>query len=162
MSKATFDPTHYNPSKNPPFSSILERELSRRALLKRGCGMAALSVFGGLGLSACSDSDDATDVLIDDGSNNFTSRYFFPIDGSSTDGLLCINHEYIDADALHPNGPSIDESAGRRTSAEEVRKEINAHGVTVVRIRLVGDVMNGKWYKTIRIIVVLPVQRKWQ
>lgn len=200
MSKATFDPTHYNPSSNPPFSTILEREISRRTLLKRGCGMAALSVFGGLGLSACSDSADTTDVLMDDASNNFTSRlgfdsimgsrldaavvpegyraqvlapwgtplnsranswredgtntsedqlnsvgmhhdgmHFFPIDGSSTDGLLCINHEYIDTDALHPNGQSIDEAAGRRTSAEEVRKEINAHGVTVVRIRLVGD-----------------------
>ena len=51
MSKATFDPTHYNPSSNPPFSTILEREISRRTLLKRGCGMAALSMFGGWDLT---------------------------------------------------------------------------------------------------------------
>ncbi len=65
--------------------------------------------------------------------------HFFPIDarhgaGKRSDhGLLVLNHEYIDAPLLHPNGPTLVD--GKRASAEEVRKEINAHGVSVVEIR---------------------------
>ncbi|MCO7505303.1 MULTISPECIES: PhoX family phosphatase [unclassified Pseudomonas] len=65
--------------------------------------------------------------------------HFFPINGSSDDGLLAINFEYIDADALHPAGPTVDGSGKR--PAEEVRKEINAHGAGVVRLSKV----NGRW-----------------
>ncbi|MDD1014248.1 PhoX family protein [Pseudomonas rubra] len=65
--------------------------------------------------------------------------HFFPINGSSEDGLLAINHEYIDADALHPNGPTSD-SSGKRP-VEEVRKEINAHGAGVIRLKKVS----GRW-----------------
>lgn len=67
--------------------------------------------------------------------------HFFPLNDEETDGLLCINHEYIDQDALHPAGATRDGVTGLRNSAEEIRKEINAHGVTVVRIQLV----NGVW-----------------
>jgi len=197
MSKATFDPTRYNQSDNTPFSKILEREITRRNLLKRGAGMAALSVFGGLG--ACSSDDDdpplsgdgtkglaqqlsfesikgsrlnavvvpegyEAQVLApwgtplnsqanawrDDGTNSAEDQlnavgmhhdgmHFFPIDGSTTDGLLCINHEYLDLDALHPQGPTYDEVAMRRPDVDEVRKEINAHGVSVVRVQLLGS-----------------------
>jgi len=205
MRKATFDPTRYNRSANTPFSTVLAREISRRSLLKRGGGMAALSIFGGLGLSSCSSSDDGSDdssadlvqedsptgfstrlgfesvngsrldaVVVpegysaqvlapwgtplnnlanpwnDDGSNSAEDQlnavgmhhdgmHFFPIEGSVTDGLLCINHEFIDQAALHPQGPSVDEATGQRLSAEEVRKEIYAHGVSVVRVRLVNN-----------------------
>ena len=72
--------------------------------------------------------------------------HFFPIDAqggrgrSSDHGLLVLNHEYIDAPLLHPNGPTV--VNGRRVSAEEVRKEINAHGVSVVELR--RDV-RGNW-----------------
>ncbi|PAU65493.1 Tat pathway signal protein [Pseudomonas sp. PIC25] len=65
--------------------------------------------------------------------------HFFPIDAQwgygrrSDHGLLVLNHEYIDVNLLHPNGPTV--VNGKRTSAEEVRKEINAHGVSVVEIR---------------------------
>jgi hypothetical protein len=65
--------------------------------------------------------------------------HFFPIDtqdgkGRTSDhGLLVLNHEYIDAGLIHPNGPTVVD--GKRVSAEEVRKEINAHGVSVVEIR---------------------------
>ncbi|QUJ70069.1 PhoX family phosphatase (plasmid) [Photobacterium sp. GJ3] len=63
--------------------------------------------------------------------------HFFPLNDAADDGLLCINHEYIDQDALHPAGPT--EVGGLRTSVEEIRKEINAHGVSVVRVRLIGN-----------------------
>jgi secreted PhoX family phosphatase len=67
--------------------------------------------------------------------------HFFPINAQrglrhglrSDHGLLVLNHEYIDAPLLHPNGPTV--LAGKRSNAEEVRKEINAHGVSVVEVR---------------------------
>ena len=65
--------------------------------------------------------------------------HFFPIDAqagrgrNSNHGLLVLNHEYVDAGLIHPNGPTVVD--GKRVSAEEVRKEINAHGVSVVEIR---------------------------
>ncbi|MGH8354192.1 MAG: PhoX family protein [Pseudomonas sp.] len=67
--------------------------------------------------------------------------HFFPIDAQrsygrghrSDHGLLVLNHEYVDAPLLHPNGPTL--VSGKRVNADEVRKEINAHGVSVVEIR---------------------------
>ncbi len=71
--------------------------------------------------------------------------HFFPIDGSSTDGLLVLNHEYVEPRFLHAayaGKPVSDEDVivenGVR-NADEVLKELNAHGVTVVRIRRRGD-----------------------
>ncbi|MET1113410.1 MAG: PhoX family phosphatase [Comamonas sp.] len=61
--------------------------------------------------------------------------HYFPIDGSSTEGLLVVNHEYIDENALHPAGQTW--VAGKRP-AEEVRKEINAHGVAVMHLKKDG------------------------
>ncbi|MGI2258162.1 PhoX family protein [Shewanella sp. GXUN23E] len=63
--------------------------------------------------------------------------HYFPLDGSSEDGLLVINHEYLDLKALHPNGATV--VSGKRTIVDEVRKEIYAHGVSVVRIRKSGN-----------------------
>lgn len=70
---------------------------------------------------------------------NHDGMHFFPIDGRSDDGILVINNEYVEQDALHPNGATRD--ADGRRPADEVRKEINAHGVSVVRITRV----NGQW-----------------
>lgn len=71
--------------------------------------------------------------------------HFFPIDlkagGSSSDeGLLVINHEYINQDALHSSGATYNGDGTR--PADEVRKEIAAHGVSVVHIRRDA---NGVW-----------------
>lgn len=82
----------------------------------------------------------------DDGSNNAVDQdnamgmhhdglHFFPLNEDGSDGLLCVNHEYIDQDALHPDGSDVNDK-GIRSSADQVRKEINAHGVAVVRIQL--------------------------
>lgn len=63
--------------------------------------------------------------------------HFFPLNQQSTDGLLCINHEYIDQQALHPNWDKYAERAKDvRIDIDEIRKEINAHGISVVRIQL--------------------------
>ncbi|OZB16034.1 MAG: Tat pathway signal protein, partial [Marinobacter sp. 34-60-7] len=65
--------------------------------------------------------------------------HFFPIDqkaggNSSTEGLLVMNHEYINQDALHPGGATY-VNAGANRPDDEVRKEIAAHGVSVVHIK---------------------------
>ncbi|WP_411991327.1 PhoX family protein [Agarivorans sp. DSG3-1] len=88
----------------------------------------------------------------DDGSNDAIDQnnamgmhhdglHFFPLNDASTDGLLCVNHEYIDQNALHPTGTDAD-ADGIRSSIDQVRKEIAAHGVSVIRIQLQD---NGQW-----------------
>jgi secreted PhoX family phosphatase len=73
--------------------------------------------------------------------------HFFPIDqkaggNSSTEGLLVMNHEYINQDALHPNGATAAaDNLGVRPE-DEVRKEIAAHGMSVVHIK---QDSNGTW-----------------
>lgn len=81
--------------------------------------------------------------------------HFFPIEGndpwegSSTDGLLVMNHEYIEPRFLHyghARGSELHtwatpDHAGPRPS-DHVLKELNAHGVSVVRMR---DDGNGNW-----------------
>jgi uncharacterized protein len=69
--------------------------------------------------------------------------HFFPLgDGEDENahGLLCLNHEYIDVWKLHPNGPTVVDET--RTVPDEVRKEVAAHGVSVVEIRRGPD---GEW-----------------
>jgi secreted PhoX family phosphatase len=47
--------------------------------------------------------------------------------------MLCVNHEYVDQRVLHANGPTIMPNGQR--PADKVRREIAAHGVSVVEIR---------------------------
>nr|WP_299241576.1 PhoX family phosphatase [uncultured Halomonas sp.] len=77
--------------------------------------------------------------------------HFFTIEGRSDDGLLLINNEYVDQDALHPDGPTRDASGKR--PPEEIRKEINAHGVSALRITM----RNGKW----RVMSNDPLNRRY-
>ena len=82
-------------------------------------------------------TNTSTDLLNSTGMHH-DGMHYFPISGSSSEGLLVVNHEYIDEKALHPAGPT---SVGGKRPAEEVRKEINAHGVAVLHIKKQG----GKW-----------------
>lgn len=54
---------------------------------------------------------------------------FFPLQGSSTHGLLVINHEYIDEGLLFPDG-------FESMSADKVLKAQNAHGISVIEVQL--------------------------
>lgn len=70
--------------------------------------------------------------------------HFFPIDlksggSSSEEGLLVMNHEYINQDALHPAGATY---VNDKRPDDEVRKEIAAHGVSVIHVKRDG---NGAW-----------------
>ena len=51
---------------------------------------------------------------------------------ASTRGLICINYENIVQNFLHAGGPTV--VAGVRTVADEVVKEINAHGVGIMEV----------------------------
>jgi secreted PhoX family phosphatase len=80
--------------------------------------------------------------------------HFFPIEGrepdqgSSTEGLLVLNHEYVAPRFMHARaaGQAVGDSrvplVNNERPADEVLKEINAHGVTVVRI---ARQANGQW-----------------
>ena len=58
--------------------------------------------------------------------------HFYPLAGSSTRGLLAMNHEYVDDGLLHADGL-------KTWSAEKVRKSQAAHGVSVVEVERRGD-----------------------
>jgi secreted PhoX family phosphatase len=61
---------------------------------------------------------------------------------ASDRGLLCINHEAITPAYLHVAGPTIVD--GVRTVADEVIKELNAHGVSVIEIGKTGNTVSYK------------------
>ncbi len=75
--------------------------------------------------------------------------HFFPIDGSATDGLLVMNHEYVEPRFLHSAryaGKELKSSEvllenGKRAD-DEVLKEMNGHGISVVRVKRGTD---GAW-----------------
>ena len=76
--------------------------------------------------------------------------HFFPIDGSSTDGLIVVNHEYIEPRLLHlakwkgkelGTDDVVYAEDGSR-DADEVLKEMNAHGISVYRTTRGAD---GTW-----------------
>lgn len=74
--------------------------------------------------------------------------HFFPLRGSSSDGLLVVNHEYVEPRFLHASytGKQLGDERvivenGERV-ADEVLKEMNAHGVSVIRV---GRGADGTW-----------------
>ncbi|MES1924071.1 PhoX family phosphatase [Salinisphaera sp. T31B1] len=201
MSQEIEDHRLLNDSDNEPFSSVLERRLSRRDIMRGGLNVAAVSMLAGFGLTACSSDDDGVDtdrgmndddtaaamrlafeavagsktdaVVVPEGytaqvfipwgtpinasapafSENlaFTPEiqdnsvgmhhdgmYHFPLDddNASRDFLLAMNNEYIDQAALWApqGGPTGQQDGEGARPADEVRTEINAHGVTVVRV----------------------------
>jgi secreted PhoX family phosphatase len=59
---------------------------------------------------------------------------YFPLPrggSSSTRGLLAMNHENITQAILHPNGPT---TTGGVRPVDEVRREMSAHGVSVIEV----------------------------
>lgn len=72
---------------------------------------------------------------------NHDGMHYFPIDvrsggENSTEGLLVMNHEYVEPNVLHPQGPTLPRPA------EQVAKELAAHGVSVVHIEKSAQ---GQW-----------------
>ena len=57
---------------------------------------------------------------------------YFPFGGSSSHGLIAINHEYTDDGLLHVGGFN-------NMNAEKVKKSQNAHGLSVYEVQRKGD-----------------------
>ncbi len=102
--------------------------------------------------------DPLTNTGADQGNqvgSHHDGMHFFPIEGqdpyegSSVDGLLVLNHEYVEPRYMHASavGQSLSRSAvpvqadGTRV-ADEILTEMNGHGVTIVRI---AKQANGQW-----------------
>lgn len=66
------------------------------------------------------------------GSNHDGMHYFPFRDNPNDHGLLCVNHEYIDGNVFHPGGATL---ANDQRPDDEVRKEVAAHGISVVEIK---------------------------
>jgi uncharacterized protein len=99
--------------------------------------------------------------------------HFFPIEGvspyqgSSEDGLLVMNHEYIEPRLLHPvaaghplGATQVPVREDGQRDDEQVLKEQHAHGVSVVRIRKQAD---GSWQpvrdaRNRRVTALTPMQ----
>lgn len=83
-----------------------------------------------------------------DGMHFFPIEGTSPYEGSSEDGLLVMNHEYVEPRFMHAAslGEALDRnqfltSDGKR-DADEVLKELNGHGVSIVRVQRQED---GSW-----------------
>jgi len=48
-------------------------------------------------------------------------------------GLLCMNHEYVIPTFLHPKG--VTTLANGKRPADEIRREVNAHGISVIEVK---------------------------
>lgn len=82
-------------------------------------------------------SETAADQLLQFGDNH-DGMHFFPLNDSSTEGLLVMNHEYTNNEYLYPaavvNGTTP-------FTLDHVRKSQYAHGISVAHVRL----ENGSW-----------------
>jgi len=67
---------------------------------------------------------------------------FFPLDGSSTRGVLCVNNEYANPEVMFPGiGVRPDRSDFANITDTHVGVEMAAHGVSIVEVAL----RDGKW-----------------
>jgi uncharacterized protein len=85
-------------------------------------------------------SDSGEDQEQQVGSHHDGMHYFPMARDPNGHGLLCVNHEYVDQNVLHVDGPTASPNGPR--PYDEVRKEIAAHGVSVVEIK---KNTSGKW-----------------
>ncbi|GAA0565706.1 PhoX family phosphatase [Halomonas salifodinae] len=97
--------------------------------------------------------DFATDNDADDQAHQVGSHHdgmhFFPLDGRSDEGLLVLNHEYIEPRFMHAAAAGLALDSGGfperpdgSRDADQVRRELHAHGVSIVHLRR-GD--DGQW-----------------
>ena len=76
-------------------------------------------------------SNTAADQALQVGTNH-DGMHYFPIEGSRR-GLLVVNHEYTNGTLFAGDGRQED-ATGAPTDVDEVRKDINAHGLSVMEI----------------------------
>ena len=217
-----------NTTNNTDFQTIINRRLNRRSILKGGTGLTAAAFFGALPLVGCSDDDDSSSPIVENGNDaaipaqgdlkrpetlkfkavahstaetmtvaegykaemilplgtplmpgiedwkdnreqsaesfewrmgdNHDGMWFFGKKGNAYDakasenGLLVMNHEYVNSEELSPFGYHViqDENAAplfqSRRLASDIRREVNCHGVAVVEMTRRAD---GKGYEMV-------------
>lgn len=81
--------------------------------------------------------------------DNHDGMHFFPLSGSSTEGLLVMNHEYINPEYFFT--PAI-QSGAMPWSLDHVRKSQHAHGASVAHVKLEG----GQW----KVVIPSPYNRR--
>jgi len=60
---------------------------------------------------------------------------YFPIEGSSRHGLLCVNHEYTNEELMFESAKKRQDTSGfKETTKDMVDVEMAAHGVTIMEI----------------------------
>ena len=73
---------------------------------------------------------------------------FFPIGNAGDRGLLCVNHEYVDPEAMFPGIKRVSRTNFSEITEAHVAVEMAAHGVTVAEIVREGErwrpVLEGK------------------
>ena len=80
-------------------------------------------------------SEDAAAQMLQIGDNH-DGMHFFPLtEGNSTEGLLVMNHEYINDEYFFT--PDV-QSGATPWSIDHVRKGQHAHGVSVIHVKLVN------------------------
>ncbi|TVR61872.1 MAG: PhoX family phosphatase [Candidatus Competibacteraceae bacterium] len=89
--------------------------------------------------SANSNTGDEQEQQV--GSHHDGMHYFPMVGDPNGHGILCVNHEYVDQRVLHAAGPTNSPNGPR--PEDEVRKEIAAHGVSVVELK--KDKQTGDW-----------------
>ena len=90
-------------------------------------------------------SNSWEDQLMQAGDNNDGMHYFPFADQPNEHGLLVVNHEYGNP-TLHPNGMQFTqrEDNSRDRPAEQVYKEMAAHGLSIIEIRRDAS---GQWQR---------------
>jgi hypothetical protein len=100
-------------------------------------------------MPAYTTSNTGTEQTMQVGSHH-DGMHFFPINGSSADGLIALNHEYVEPRFVHAakwagqalNGDAVVYDANGMRDDDEVLKEIAAHGVSIYRTQRGAD---GTW-----------------
>lgn len=93
--------------------------------------------------------NNGTDVDFDQrAGDEHDGMYYFGLSGGqwapavSASGLLCMNHENLEDTELHANGPTAAANNGGSRPESEVRKEMNAHGISVIQVDDSGSGFN--------------------
>src|SRR5690554_3119395 len=79
-------------------------------------------------------SNSAADQALQAGMHHDAIEFYSLPAGTvnSEHGLLVMNHEYLDTQIIHPDGGFLD--SPHTFNAEKVRKEQNAHGVSIIEV----------------------------
>ncbi|MBS62529.1 PhoX family phosphatase [Salinisphaera sp.] len=88
MSEEIEDHRLLNDSENEPFSSVLERRVSRRSIMRGGLNVAAVSMLAGFGLTACSDDDNDNRSVSEDDRAAAMMLAFEAVAGSKQDAVV--------------------------------------------------------------------------